>query len=104
MKSKIDQFFELEAYIWSLVGCDEVHYSGLEDARDSSFFINKREVLYGTLGDKDSYYGGDLYSRAVFRGKDYTIVVYDNGCGGRTTVLFDNTKEVEEEAFEDRYE
>lgn len=98
----IDQFFQLEQEIWKLVGCDEVHYPGLEDGRQDSFFLDDRSILYGTPGT-DEYYGGEIYHTAIFRGSKFTIAVFDDGCGNRNRViLLDNKKAVSYEAFEGR--
>lgn len=104
MKSdEIDQFFELEKKIWALVGCEDVAYPGLEDARHFSFCIDNGDLLYGTPGG--DYWGGELYGRApgaVWKSEKYTIAVYDNGCGDRKCpVLFDNSKAVDREAFDE---
>lgn len=100
LQKKINKFFSLEQKIWAHVGCPEDYYSGLEDHTEDSFTISSCDVLWGTPGTED-YYGGEVYGQAIFRGKHYTVAVIDDGQGNkRRPLLFDNTKEVEYEAFE----
>lgn len=95
----IDQFFQLEKEIWKLVGCDDDPYPGLEDGRQYSFYLDDDQIMYGIPGT-DDYYGGDIYGTAIFRGKHFTIAVFDDGCGNRNRViLLDNTKAVSHKAF-----
>lgn len=96
-KKQIDSFFQQEEQIWKLAGCDKAHYPGVEDGRHHTFCLTDRDIIYGTPGDENDQYGGDIYGTAIFRGEHYTIVVYDNGCGDRKCpVLLDNTKSVPE--------
>jgi len=100
LQKKIKKFFSLEQKIWKHVGCPEDYYSGLRDCTETSFAISSDNVLYGTPGT-DDVYGGEVYGKAVFRGKHYTIAVVDDGQGNRQKpLLFDNTQEVDYEEFE----
>lgn len=100
-KALIKQFFELEDQVWALAGADKAHYAGLEDCTDSQFALDENEVIYGEPGS-DDYYGGDVYGTAIFRGENYTIVVIDDNCGNRhRPLLFDNTKAVDRDAFDE---
>jgi hypothetical protein len=99
-KALIQQFFELEDQIWALAGEDKTHYPGLQDCTDSNFYLDDNEIIYGQPGT-DDYYGGDIYGTAIFRGKDYTIVVIDDGCGNhRCPLLLENSKAVDRDSFE----
>jgi hypothetical protein len=97
----IEQFNDLERKLWALAGEDDVHYKGLDDCTDYSFYLSDSEALYGEPGT-NNYWGGEIYGTAIFRGENYTIAVIDDGCGNRCCpLLFDNSKAVDQEAFED---
>ena len=102
-KKIIDSFFETEREIWKLVGEDEVQYQGVTDGRECSYYLDENEILYRwpDAENNDNYYGGEIYGTAIFRGKKYTIAVYDNGCGDRKCpILLTNSKAVERDEFE----
>jgi len=95
-KKLIEQFFELEKQIWTLVDKDEVHYRGIIDYTGEPFGIGERYVMWGEVGNPC---GGGIYGTAVFRGDDYTIVAIYDGCGAIRPFLFENSEEISYETM-----
>ena len=94
---KIEQYLQLEQELWALVG-EEVHYSGLEDGSNCKFYLDEQYHSLEYLTN-DGVYGGEL--RCFWVGDDYTIAVYDNGCGKRDCVYLFKNENRSKEALEE---
>ncbi len=95
----IEKFFDLEKQVWALAGASDVHYKGLDDCTQYSFYLDDTEAVYGIPRTQD-YWGGGVYGTAIFRGEKYTIAVINDGCGNhKCPLLFDNSKAVDTGVF-----
>ncbi|MCK9575703.1 MAG: hypothetical protein WC979_02370 [Candidatus Pacearchaeota archaeon] len=91
MKEKLKQFAELKKWFSEYFGADI--YEGFDDMTEvACWTLDEKTIMWNEdeYSDDPGEYAGDIFGSSIWTKEDYTLVMYDDGCGNCRFAVFNN--------------